>query len=63
MDTQSTTRYCEICERDERCHCPAIKSYCDVCCPPRLVQSEYAQALGEPAPASPKVFLVGRLSA
>lgn len=32
--TGSTERYCNICERYERCHCPKLKSWCSVCVPP-----------------------------
>lgn len=65
MDNTSVqpARYCELCDREERCHCPAVKSYCAGCCPPLPVQSDYAKALGEPAPEPVKVFLLGRLSA
>lgn len=46
MTTQSN-RYCEICERDERCHCPAVKSYCGICCPLVVApMSDYARAEG-----------------
>ncbi len=52
--TIQSTRYCELCERDERCHCPAVKSWCDRCCPPRPVQPVYD---------GPRVPLVARLMA
>lgn len=34
MATNSTPRWCEICLREESCHCPAMKSWCGVCVPP-----------------------------
>jgi len=69
------TRWCEICRIDETCHCPAMKSWCDICCPPRAMlaaaaaiarvasQSAYAASLGEPAPTPARQSLVSRWSA
>ena len=72
------TRWCEICLRPEACHCPAMKSYCDICVPPVSpaarnavaafvaelpAQSEYAKALGAPAPTPARLSLVLRWSA
>lgn len=77
MITQDT-RYCEICCRDEKCHCPAMKSWCSVCVPPISVaarntlssfvaqlpaQSRYAQEQGEPAPRPVRIPLVSRMMA
>jgi hypothetical protein len=54
---------CGICSQPHPCHSPHLKAYCDVCVPPAPRQSQYAQDLGESAPAPVRVPLVGRMSA
>jgi hypothetical protein len=45
--TIQSNRYCELCDRDEKCHCPRMQGYCRICCPPPVApMSDYARAEG-----------------